>query len=265
MIEDLRYSKKINWPLFAFFVVLTAILLFYFDKAIADDAKEPDGMAMATDTVNAMGGMDAWKNVKAIRFDFRVEPQGAEAKSVKHLWDRAHNRDHVEQMKDGKLKVAWLDLGTKTGAAWEDGKKLEGDALKQAMDWGYSRWVNDSYWLIMPFKWMDKGVNLKKEADQDGMNVLHISFNQVGLTPGDQYWVFLNPKTHMMERWKFVLEGKEHDIGTFNWKEWSDFGAIKLSKVKESDDGKLRIHFEPLQVLDGADPAYFGTDLKALQ
>lgn len=262
MIEDIRYSKTINWPLFLFYIVLTAVLLFYFDKAIAEDAKEPGAMTMAEDSIKAMGGMDGWKQVKAVRFDFRVEPQGAEARSVKHLWDRASNRDHIEQTKDGKVKVAWIDLATKKGAAWLDGKKLEGKDLTDAMDWAYGRWVNDTYWLIMPFKWMDSGVNVKKEADQNGMNVLHLSFNQVGLTPGDQYWVFMDPKTHLMQRWKFKLQG--NDEGDFNWEEWGDFGPVKLSKTKSSADGKLKIRFDPLQVLDSADAAYFSQDLKLL-
>lgn len=257
MIEDIRYSKQINWSLFVFYVMLTIAMLFYFDKAIAADAKE-----MAQDSIKAMGGMDAWKNVKAIRFDFRVEPQGADAKFVKHLWDRAHNRDHVEQTKDGKTRVAWIDLGTKKGEAWLDGKKLEGKDLSDAMEWAYGRWVNDSWWLIMPFKWMDSGVNLQKMPDQNGMNVMHLSFQKVGLTPGDQYWAFMNPKTHIMERWKFKLESK--DEGTFDWKEWGDYGGVKLSKTKTSTDGKLTIRFDPLEVLDSADPSYFGTAVKTL-
>lgn len=263
MVEDIRYSTKINWPLFVVFVVLMCVLLFYFDKAIADDMKEPAAAALAAESLNAMGGMDGWKNVKAIRFDFRVEQAGSEPRGVKHLWDRANGRDHVEGNKDKKPTVAWVNLTTKTGEAWQEGKKLEGDALKQAMDWAYARWVNDTYWLMMPFKWLDKGVNLKKEKDQNGFQVLHISFNKVGLTPGDQYWVFLNPKTHLMERWEYLLEG-EKEKEMFDWKEWGDFGPVKLSKLKTSKDGKLGIRFEPLQVLESADASYFSSELKPL-
>lgn len=263
MIEDIRYSKKINWPLFILFLALMFVLLFYFDRAIAADAKEPAAVSMAAETIKAMGGMDAWKSVKAIRFDFRVEKEGAEPHAARHLWDRAHGRDHVEGMKDNKPTVAWIDLSTKTGAAWVDGKKQEGEALKQTMAWAYQRWVNDTYWLIMPFKWMDAGVNLKKEPNRNGFEILHVSFGQVGLTPGDQYWVFLNPKTHMMEHWEYLLQG-EKEKGIFDWKNWSDYGPVKLSSMKTSPDGKLKIHFDPLQVQDSADAAYFGNELKTL-
>ena len=96
MIEDIRYSKKINWPLFALFFVLMIVMLVYFDKAIAQDNKDPKAVKLAEETIQAMGGMDAWKNTAAIRFNFVVAPEGQEPRAVKHLWDRKNNRDHVE-------------------------------------------------------------------------------------------------------------------------------------------------------------------------
>src|SRR5215204_6344856 len=222
MIEDIRYSRKINWPVFLLFVVLMFLMLFYFDKAIAAEANQPDAVALAEKSIQAIGGKEGFSKLKALRFDFRVERAGAEPRGVKHLWDRANNRDHIEGNRDGKAIVAWVNLTSKTGAAWQEGKKLEGDALKEAMDWAYGRWVNDTYWLVMPFKWLDKGVNLEKAPDRDGYNVLHVSFDQVGLTPGDQYWVFLNPKTQMMEKWEFLLQG-DKEKAMFDWKEWGDY------------------------------------------
>ena len=250
--------------MFVILVVLMFVLLFYFDKAIAADNKSPEAVALAEQSIQAMGGLDGWKQVKAVRFDFLVAREGAEPRGAKHLWDRAGNRDHVEGMRDGKPTVAWVNLTSKTGAAWQDGQKLEGDALKQAMEWAYGRWVNDTYWLIMPFKWLDNGVNLKKEADRDGFQVLHISFNQVGLTPGDQYWAFLNPKTHLMERWEYLLQD-EKEKAMFDWKEWGDYGPVKLSKSKPKTDGKLTIRFDPLAVQDSADAALFTEELKKLE
>jgi hypothetical protein len=262
MIEDIRYSKHINWILLAFFIVLMFVLLFYFDRAIAagQDAKAMD---VAQKTITAMGGMDNWKATPALRFNFVVEPQGQPSHAVKHLWDRKNGRDHIEGTKDGKPMIAWVDMTHKSGAAWYNGKKLEGEELKKAMDWAFGRWVNDTYWLIMPFKLLDSGVNLKYEGAKDGHDVLHVSFGKVGLTPGDQYWAFINQKTGLMDHWKYLLEDK--DKGSFAWKDWGEYGKLKLSKLKTSDDGKFSIRFEPLEVLDTADPAYFSQELKTLE
>lgn len=263
MMEDTRNSKRINWILLSIFVALMFVMLLYFDRAIAS-AADAKTMEVAQKTLDAMGGMDAWKATPVIRFNFVVESEGQPPRSMKHLWDRKNNRDHVEGTKEGKPMVAWVNMGTKTGAAWYDGKKLEGEELSKAMDWAFGRWVNDTYWLIMPFKWLDSGVNLKYEGAKGDHDILHVSFGKVGLTPGDQYWISINKNSGLIDQWTFLLEG-EKDKETFTWKDWGEYGKVKLSKYKISSDGKFGIRFEPLQVLDSADPSYFTQELKTLQ
>jgi hypothetical protein len=259
MIEDIRYPK-VNWFLFALLILLMFGMLLYFDRAVA---AEPDAKAaaMAHKTMDMMGGLNAWKQVVAIRFNFQVEHKDAPPRSVKHLWDRKNNRDHVEGPKDGKPMIAWVDLGTRKGMAWLDGEPLAGEDLNKAMEWAYGRWVNDTYWLIMPFKLLDSGVNLDYAGVKEGRDVLHLSFGKVGLTPGDQYWAYLNKDTGLMEKWDFLLEDGEK--GTWEWKNWDACGPVKLSSYKTSADGTA-IHFVPLKVMDSADSAYFGNDLKLL-
>ena len=43
-------------------------------------------------------------------------------------------------------------------------KKLEGAAAPAGVKEAYATWINDMYWLSMPWKWMDPGVNLKYAA-----------------------------------------------------------------------------------------------------
>ncbi len=160
------------------------------------------------------------------------------------------------------MKVAWVNLTNKTGAAWEDGNKLEGDELKKAMDWAVSRWINDTYWLIMPLKLLDNGVNLKYDGEKGGHDILHISFNSVGETPGDQYWAHISKESKLMDHWDFELQDKEK--GSFDWIDWQTFGKMKFSKVKQIPDKKLQIRFDPLEVLDSAKADYFSEELKQL-
>jgi plasmid maintenance system killer protein len=261
MIEDIRYPK-FNWAIFFILVLLMFMMLFYFEKAWGQE-RDPKAVTLAEKTIQAMGGVDGWKQVSAIRFNFQVEPQGRPAFAAKHLWDRKNSRDHVEgKNKDGKLMVAWVDLRTKDGQAWTDGKKLEGEELKKALEWAYSRWINDTYWLIMPFKTLDAGVTIKHEGEKDGHEILHVSFSKVGETPGDQYWAHINKQNGLMDRWEYTLQ--DQTKGDWSWVEWKDFGKIKLSQLKKKSDGKANIRFEPLAVLESADPAFFGSELKLL-
>jgi hypothetical protein len=261
MIEDISVHGRINWALVLLFIALMFAMLFYFDRAVAADSDQAH--QLAEKTIQSMGGMDQWKQVAAIRFNFEVDQGGGAAPhAAKHLWDHRNGRDHVEGTKDGKTMVAWVDLDKKTGAAWLDGKKLEGDDLKKAMDWAYGRWVNDTYWLIMPLKMLDSGVSMKYEGEKNGHDVLHLSFGKVGLTPGDQYWAYINKTTGLMDRWQYQLESG--DKGDWNWEDWTTMGSLKLSKTKVQADKKVTIRFNPLEVLNSADPSYFGQTEKRL-
>jgi hypothetical protein len=259
MMEEVRY-KKINWFIFILFVLAMFVLLLYFDRAVAD-APDARTMEVIHKTMNAMGGLEEWKSVMALRFNFQVEPKGAPAKAVKHLWDRRLNRDHVEGTKDNKPMVAWINLTTKKGMAWFDGKELAGDDLNKAMEWAYGRWVNDSYWVIMPFKLLDDGTSVHYMEEKDGHDVLHLSFGKVGLTPGDQYFAYINTDTGLMDKWEFLLQGGEK--GTFQWLDWTKVGNVRLSTYKKGTDG-TGIRIQPLKALDSADPSYFGKNLKVL-
>lgn len=261
MIEDIRYPGRINPIVLVIFVLVMFVMLFYFDRVWGE---QPDSKAaaLATKTISAMGGVDEWKAVGAVRFNFVVEVQGNPPRVVKHLWDHKLGQDHVEWEKDGKQTVAWVDLKTKTGNAWADAKKLEGSQLTAALETAYARWVNDTYWLIMPFKLLDPGVNLKYEGQKPGHEVLHLSFEKVGLTPGDQYWAFISSDSGLMDLWQYELQ--DGTKGSWIWKEWGAYGKIKLSKLKESSDRKVNIRFEPLLVMDSADSSFFGNELKRL-
>jgi hypothetical protein len=253
----------VNWGIFLIFIAIMFVMLFYFERVWGAD-RDTEAVALAQKTIQAMGGLEAWKQVQTVRFNFQVESPGQPPRAVKHLWDRKNNRDHVEgKNRDGKMMVAWVDLGTRQGQAWTDGQKLQGEELKTAMDWAVSRWINDTYWLIMPLKTLDSGVNLKQEGEKEGHQVLHLSFAKVGETPGDQYWAYINPQTGLMDRWQYTLE--DGTKGDWNWVEWQNLGSVKLSKLKTKSDGKANIRFEPLQILDSADPAYFSNDLKLLE
>jgi hypothetical protein len=66
----------------------------------------------------------------------------------------------------------------------------------------YATFINDMYWLFMPWKWMDMGVNLKylgqKPLGQETYDVVQLTFGKVGLTPGDMYHAYVSPKNHLI-------------------------------------------------------------------
>ena len=136
-----------------------------------------------------MGGQDAWNAAHCVRFDFKVSIGGETKADRSHLWDKQTGRYRFEE----KNQVVLMNLADKQGTAYLDGKKMEGPGAAKAIDGAYKAYVNDFYWLAMPWKWMDAGVNLKyigkKPQGGEDCEVVELSFEKVGLTPGDRWCV----------------------------------------------------------------------------
>ncbi len=144
--------------------------------AIADAKAD----AVAAQVMQALGGQAAWDSTRYLRFTF--------AGRRTHTWDRSTGRHRVEgKSRDGKSFVILENLGTHQGRAWVDGKEAAGDELKKMLETGYGTWVNDTYWLLMPYKLKDPGVHLAYAGEDTiggkAYDKLALSFDHVGLDP----------------------------------------------------------------------------------
>ena len=167
---------------------------------------QPDAAAQKlADEVMKASGSDHWKNVKRIVFTFNVAQGGKTLVAAKHDWDLTKNLDTVQ----------WAD------------KKVTVDVCKPPSEGdgkdAYQRWTNDTYWLLMPLKLKDAGITLTSPAP----NTLHLSFKGVGLTPGDQYDVYVDPKTHLPAKWDYMPAPDKKTTGT--WEDYKTSGGLTLS------------------------------------
>jgi len=112
--------------------------------------------------------------------------------------------------------------------------------------------VNDTYWLLMPYKMRDPGVVLtlagSEKKGEDRWDKVLLTFDSVGLTPRDRYWVFVNAKTGLVDRWEFVLKGEKTPPVPFDWRGWKAFGRIQLADDRVNPKDGTRIHFPVLEV-----------------
>lgn len=235
---------------------------------IAADAKAPDNKAteIAQAMMTAMGGQDNWNRAHFVRYDFKVTAGGKVVVDRAHLWDKMTGRYRIDsKTKDGKPSVALFNPATQQGTVYVDGKKLEGAAASAAMKGAYGTFINDMYWLSMPWKWMDAGVHLKylgqKPHGKETYDVVELTFGKVGLTPGDRYEAYVSPKSHLMEHWEYKLQSG--DKGSWDW-EYATTGGVKLAKNHTSDDGKS-INMGDVKVMDSADDALFTDPAKPLK
>jgi hypothetical protein len=190
-----------------------------------------DADALARKVADASGAQH-WPNVKRIQFTFNVESDGNRVAAVKHDWDVAAGKDTVTW----KGQTVTVDLANPG----------EDEQQKQA----FGRWTNDAYWLLMPLKLFDGGVTRTIQPDQevDGKmyNVLRLSFAGVGLTPGDQYDLLIDPDTHHVRFWDYMPAPDKKS--RFTWDDYKSFGPLTLSTEHKTADGKRRIFFTDVNV-----------------
>jgi hypothetical protein len=229
----------------------------------AGPSSDPKAIAVAERVMQALGGADAWNATRYLRFDFAVDRGGKTLMRRAHTWDKWSGRYRVEAKdKDGKDMVVTMNLNSKQGSATVGGTPLAGAALRKALDDAYAMWVNDSYWLLMPYKLRDPGVMLEYAGEQkkgsDTWDELALHFDNVGLTPKDRYWVFVNRATGLVDRWQFVLGGKKTPPEPFEWKGWRSYGRIKLADDRLSPKDGTRIYFPVLELPASVPDATFG-------
>lgn len=201
----------------------------------------------------AMGGHQAFERARYFEFDFVVQRDGREISRRSHRWDRHRGDYRIRFLSGQDTVVAVFNANDpKKGAVRVNGRDIEGAREDSLLTASYARHINDSYWLIMPYKWRDPGVALSsqgRQTDAQGKtwDVIKLTFAQVGLTPQNEYLAFINPETGLMERWHhFPRAGAQPAI--YDWKNWQRFGPIMLATEKPSPDGATVIRFDNVRV-----------------
>jgi hypothetical protein len=203
--------------------------------------------AVADRVMEALGGEEAWAATRYLRFGF--------AGRRLHTWDRFTGRHRLEGTgQDGEPYVVLEDLGHRTGEVFVGGERVTGDDAAERLEAAYAAWINDTYWLLAPYKLRDPGVVLAWEGTEslDGVehDKLALSFEQVGLTPGDRYWLWVSRDTGLVDRWAYVLEHQPPDAEptAWDWRGWQRYGGIELAPLRQQADGDRRLELAPIEV-----------------
>ncbi len=202
---------------------------------------DPAAIALADLTMKAMGGRKAWDETRYITWNFFG--------SRKHVWDKLTGDVRIEwaDRESGAEILVLMNINTVKGRAWQDGKEIiEPEALAAMLKQGNGAWINDGYWLFMPYKLKDSGVTLKmveidKSKSLPTSVAVELTFENVGNTPQNKYHVFINTKSNLVEKWEFYAKA-EDDEPRFSipWENWNRYGRILLSGDRGERNGKPR-------------------------
>lgn len=201
--------------------------------------------SLAWRTVEAHGGLDTWSKVQYLRFDFGSESEGSRRTFARHLWDR-HSGDYRLEWFPGEdtTMVALFNVNDRSGNVFINGAAADAASVPGLLESAYRRFINDTYWLLAPLKVFDEGVmrRVAHDSSTSEVQVLALSFDDVGLTPGDRYWLAINRSDGLLRSWSFVLQGwGDRPASTLNWLDYTSFetpaGTIRLAQRKQPPGG----------------------------
>ena len=191
-----------------------------FDSAGSD----PKAVEIADAVMEKMGGRKNWNRTRYLTWRFFGRRL--------HVWDRWTGDVRFEEAD----RITLMNVHSRTGRVWKASVEVaEADSLKKYLNRGYRAWINDSYWLVMPYKLKDSGVTLtygglaKMENGRDAF-VLTLTFEDVGVTPQNRYDVFVDRERMLVEQWAFYRNASDEQprfIGP--WTGWKPHGRILLS------------------------------------
>jgi serine/threonine protein kinase len=221
---------------------------------------DPRAIAIADRAMKALGGFDAWNATRYLRFDFVVHHEGKRVVWRSHTWDKWTGRYRLDAKtkpgdsppgKDSQPYLALTNVNTSEGSVHVQGRPLDADDEKWYLKKAQAVWVNDTYWLLMPYKMRDPGVILtyggeEKDGEQVWDKVI-LTFDNVGMTPKDKYWAYVNRVTGLVDRWDYILNGGPGPPVPWTWRNWTRHGAILLASERLSAEDDTRIEFPVLE------------------
>lgn len=190
------------------------------------EGSDAEAIAIADKVMEAMGGRNAWDSTRYISWNFFGR------RSL--LWDKKTGNVRIDVPGDSAIYL--VNVSQDTGRVMLRGQEVvEKDSLDKYIEQGKKIWVNDSYWLVMPYKLKDTGVTLSYMGEDTTLageeaDVLELRFQNVGFTPQNKYEVYVTKDDNLVKQWAYYSEA-ELDTPNFNipWQNYQEYNGILLS------------------------------------
>lgn len=197
-------------------------------------ASDSQAIVVADSVMKAMGGRKNWDQTKVISWNFFGRRT--------HTWNKMTGRDSIHI--PGQNLIIDMNIESKEGTVYKDGEELtQPDSLQKYLQRGYEMWVNDSYWLLMPYKLKDSGVTLNYvglDSTETGRiaHKLKLTFDSVGVTPNNMYYIYVDTAENLVRQWAYYPESTMDEPGfVLPWNNYQRHGNIMLS----GDRGQYKI------------------------
>jgi hypothetical protein len=186
----------------------------------------------------AMGGEEQWDNLQYVSWTFF---------GARHLvWDKIGGRVRIDSPRDTSIYL--LNLNSLEGKVIKGGEEVtDPEELKKLLNRAEGIWINDAYWLFMPFKLQDPGVtvNYMREDTMLGgqpASVLALTFEEVGNTPENKYEVYIDKADNLIKQWAYFKEAdQETPPKIWPWDNYQSYNGLMLSSDRSDKSGPSNV------------------------
>lgn len=198
------------------------------------EESDPAAVELADSIMIAMGGRENWDNTRFISWNFFGRRD--------LVWDKHTGDVRIESQPDSTVYL--VNINTLKGRVQINGEELtDRDSLQKMLEKAKSIWINDSYWLVMPYKLKDTGVTLKYLGEDTTLtgvkaNVLEVTFENVGDTPQNKYRVYVDLGDNLVKQWAYYKDAAQ-DSASAVWPfdNYKRYGDILLSADRSDNRG----------------------------
>ncbi|MEQ9404872.1 MAG: hypothetical protein RIM99_14870 [Cyclobacteriaceae bacterium] len=176
------------------------------DKPLPAGTLGPEAEELADEMLKAIN-KEGYDTLSYIEFVFR--------NSHYHKWDKKNNAV-VVKWEDQEI---YLDLN----------RKMETFNLLELQ--AYEYFINDSFWVVAPYKVRDPGV-IRSTVEVDNGRGLLITYSTGGLTPGDSYLWILD-ENGFPKAWKLWTSNIPVGGLEFSWDGWVIMNDVWFSNLHE--------------------------------
>ncbi len=246
--------------LFLSAVVLSTAVMPLFAQQAQPAAPTADDLARRA--IDVLAG-PAWEKARYFSFTFNVVRDGNVTSSFPQRWDRSTGEYRVsgrDQQNNDFLVI--MNVNTKKGRAWKKGAEITDPSM---FELGFRRFVNDTFWLLMPLKTMDPGVHRESMGERNdscghSWDVVKLWFDpNVGLTPGDVYWMWINRDTGIVDEFDMHLQAMKADEVPISiyFHDYKRIAGLLISTRRELHGKSSDIRLDDLQILPEAPKGAF--------
>lgn len=162
-----------------FLLLLGAVGYFVYNEPLPTGEKGPEAEALAQNMLAAVNAVN-YQKTRYLEWNFNG--------IHRYKWDRQRKIADVS-WEDYRVELNLEDYSK--SKVFSNGVRLHTEDNQEYIEKAVNYFNNDSFWLVAPFKVMDKGTERRLVKTEDHGDALLVTYTSGGSTPGDSYlWLF---------------------------------------------------------------------------